>query len=890
MSLAKRWQGCLATLLLLISLMTANIPAAAAYERPVLRVGFTHAVNYLSRDEHGFYHGMLYETLEGTATYMGVTLEYVQGTPEENLNRLYNGTIDIVAHEDPSGEMLPPVALKTPPSGTTAIPLGPGIGWILMSQQRPELQQHFANSLKALNTMVPLFGLHLLEKYQKVGGASLELTPEEKNYLLQHPVIHAMASPGQAPYTYFDKDGTHKGVVADIIAIIESDLGITIEVSPETEQGKMMKSLANGQIEIVTDFFSDYNWARQHRADLTIPYLTLNYVAVLRKDRNLPETPIVACPRDHFYTHEFIEKMYPAAQLQYYDNVAECMAAVNNRHADMTFVKAITAQSDIYQGNYYNLYTTGNVVFSHDVAIAISDTTDPMLIRILNKEIVHLSQDQITSIINRQVYAVQSKDTIQSLIYRNPMGSLLFIASLLLGIILTLLLIMHLRHKHSEALYREAHYIKEIHMYNLRWFTQNLPENLEKYDALRRQGKLFLMVMSAQRIAFMRELYSRQAFHAALQELITRVRQNNSWLLVDAISGDLYNLITLCRLPEGMTMEQAAQKIADEASTCIINGMSTTVRYHTGLYAIPAAGQLIPEHIIDCAMLAHMESVASHEIKTYADTLHSDLVKQKQMENLMEKALAKDEFQVYLQPKYNIKEHSVYAAEALVRWNSPEMGFLMPGEFMDLFEHNGFAVKLDYYVLQTVCHYQQQRLAAGLPVVPISVNQSGLHITEENYLNHMQQIAEKYQLPAGLIELELTETAFIDFGTHDARHNAAAIINQLRSLGFCLSMDDFCTGYSSIAMLQSLPMDVMKIDRSMLLSAESSPRSLAILHHVVKLGQSLNMTVLTEGIETPAQEDLLLSIGCQFGQGFLFAKPMPLADFAAFLEKNAAKS
>ena len=91
-------------------------------------------------------------------------------------------------------------------------------------------------------------------------------------------------------------------------------------------------------------------------------------------------------------------------------------------------------------------------------------------------------------------------------------------------------------------------------------------------------------------------------------------------------------------------------------------------------------------------------------------------------------------------------------------------------------------------------------------------------------------------------------------------------------------------------MLQSLPMDVMKIDRSMLLSAETSPRSLAILHHVVKLGQSLNMTVLTEGIETPAQEDLLLSIGCQFGQGFLFAKPMPLADFAAFLEKNAAKS
>ena len=890
MGRVQRWYRHLATVLLVFGLITLIPPTASAYERPVLRVGYTNTINYLSRDEYGFYHGMTYETLENIATYMGVTLEYVPGTPAENLLRLHSGAIDLVTCEEVSQNLLPPTELTAPPAGTASIPLGYGIGWLLLSDQRPDLKANIQASQQSLNSISPLFGLHLLEKYQDQGGAALELTAEEKAYLKAHPIIRAMASPGQPPYTFFTEDGTHQGVIADIMNIIASDLGITIEISPETDQSSMMAHLTRGEIDLVTDIYSDYNWARQHNADLTIPYLTLNYVAVLRKDQSLPEKPIIACPRSHFYTHDYMEKMYPASQLQYYDTVAECMSAVNNRQADMTFVKAITAQSDIYQGNYYNLYITGNVVFSHEVAIAVSNLANPMLIRILNKEIAHLSQQQISSIINRQIYAVQSKDTLQSLIYRNPIGSLVLISSLLLGIILTLLLVMQLRRKHSEELYREAHYLKEVNMYNTRWFIQNLPKNLAAYDALRRQGKLFLMVMSAQRIAFMHELYSRQAFNKALQELGARIRRNNPWLLMDAISGDFFKLIVLCRLPEGFTMEQAAQKIANEAGTYVINDMLTTVHYHIGLCAIPKAGESTPEHLFDCVMLAHMESVASHKTTTYNEALRHELLKQKKMENLMAKALQNGEFQVYLQPKYDLQTQEALAAEALVRWQSPELGFLTPGDFMDLFEHNGFAIQLDYYMLKSICQYQKTRLENGQPVIPISVNQSGLHFSEENYLQRMQAIADDYQLPPGCLELEITETALIDYQTHGARDDASTIVNQLHQMGFCLSMDDFCTGYSSIAMLQNLPMDVMKIDRQMLLNAEESPRARTILHHIIELGKSLDMKVLTEGIETKQQEELLLSLGCRFGQGFLFAEPMPLEKFAGFLEQHAKKS
>lgn len=221
-----------------------------------------------------------------------------------------------------------------------------------------------------------------------------------------------------------------------------------------------------------------------------------------------------------------------------------------------------------------------------------------------------------------------------------------------------------------------------------------------------------------------------------------------------------------------------------------------------------------------------------------------------------------------------------------MRWQSPELGLLTPGRFIDYFEHIGIAVRLDYYMLGHVARFLEDRLRRGLPVVPISVNQSALHLSEGGYLQKMKEAAAAYHLPHGLIDLELTETAFIDFKAKEARANARQIIDELTASGYATSMDDFCTGYSSIAMLQSLPMDTMKIDRSILLAAETDRRAAAILESVIKLGNSLGMKVLTEGIETPEQEALLIRLGCTYGQGFLYAKPMPQEDFERFLASH----
>ena len=277
------------------------------------------------------------------------------------------------------------------------------------------------------------------------------------------------------------------------------------------------------------------------------------------------------------------------------------------------------------------------------------------------------------------------------------------------------------------------------------------------------------------------------------------------------------------------------------------------------------------------------------DVLIFDEAMEQDIVLQHKIETTMERALAEGEFHAWYQPKYDIRTRKIIGAEALVRWISPEMGFMPPGKFIPLFEKNGFVLSIDYELLDQAFKLQKQRLEEGKEVVPISVNQSRLHMTEEGYLDKIRALIDKYGIsPKGIIELELTETVFGDFDQADNQKRAADIVKALHEMGFTISVDDFGSGYSSFMLLNYLPMDVMKIDRSLLNAAGGAKRTRDILANVIALGKALNMEIICEGIETPDQEELLLSLGCRYGQGFLNAKPMPLADFIEFFEKRNA--
>lgn len=269
----------------------------------------------------------------------------------------------------------------------------------------------------------------------------------------------------------------------------------------------------------------------------------------------------------------------------------------------------------------------------------------------------------------------------------------------------------------------------------------------------------------------------------------------------------------------------------------------------------------------------------------FNEKLKEDQLWERFVEENMEHALEAGELHVYLQPKYNPETRRLGGAEALIRWISPTEGFIGPGKFIPIFEKNGFITKIDDFMLRSVSRLQANWVKEGCNVVPISVNISRAHFTQEDLAEHICAIVESEGAPKELIELELTESAF--FEDKDMLINT---VEKLKSMGFAVSMDDFGAGYSSLNSLKDLQLDVLKIDADFFRGREENEeRGSLIVSETIQLAKNLGMTTVAEGIENVEQVEFLAERGCDLIQGFYFAKPMPIADYEQKMKEDADK-
>ena len=288
------------------------------------------------------------------------------------------------------------------------------------------------------------------------------------------------------------------------------------------------------------------------------------------------------------------------------------------------------------------------------------------------------------------------------------------------------------------------------------------------------------------------------------------------------------------------------------------------------------------EQICDRALLA-ARSIKGQYGKFFAiydDTLRSQLLREQAITDSMETALARNQFLVYLQPKYRIRDENLIGAEALVRWIHPEWGFLSPAEFIPLFEKNGFITKLDQFVWDKACAAIRSWDDRGYYPISVSVNVSRADIYNEDLADTLVKIIEKYDLDPSRLHLEITESAYTE--------NPKQIIDTvttLRELGFVIEMDDFGSGYSSLNMLNDMPIDILKLDMKFIRSEMAKPKSQGILQFIINLASWMNLSVVAEGVETKAQLLRLTEIGCDYVQGYYFAKPMPCQEFEGLLDE-----
>ena len=252
----------------------------------------------------------------------------------------------------------------------------------------------------------------------------------------------------------------------------------------------------------------------------------------------------------------------------------------------------------------------------------------------------------------------------------------------------------------------------------------------------------------------------------------------------------------------------------------------------------------------------------------YDERLRQKVLKDREVENLMEKALDNQEFIVYYQPKYDSATCEFVGAEALVRWYNDEIGMILPDDFIPVFENNGFIAELDKYMFEHVCIDIRKWLDEGKMVAPISVNLSQQQLYNTRFIEEYKEILKKYDISAEYLQLELTETTL--FSEAEILDD---IIDRLHGVGFKILMDDFGTGYSSLSMLKDVSVDTIKLDKSFV-DDIGDPKGDIVVSTIVSLGQLFNMRIVAEGVETKEQYEFLRDIFCDEIQGYYFSKPI----------------
>ncbi len=337
-------------------------------------------------------------------------------------------------------------------------------------------------------------------------------------------------------------------------------------------------------------------------------------------------------------------------------------------------------------------------------------------------------------------------------------------------------------------------------------------------------------------------------------------------------------LITDPQSPEDVAV--VSQKII-EAMTVpfVIAGHTFHITCSIGMSVFPRDGK-------DSGVLLRTADEALYEVKKegrnratfHTPEMHEAAVESIRLENDLREAIRLDQFVLHYQPVVNLQTGRIISAEALIRWLHPERGLISPLRFIPLAEEKGLIIILGEWVMRTACEQNRRWQLAGLPVVPIAVNLSGLQCREASLENTVRTILKETGVDPSLLELEITEGTLMQ--QTDALRDRML---EIKKLGIRFSLDDFGTGYSSLSYLTRFPIDTLKIDRSFIRDMMDDPKDLAVVDTIVDLADNLQLRTIAEGVETIEQVTLLKLLGCHAMQGYYFSPPVPADQFAQFL-------
>ncbi len=299
-----------------------------------------------------------------------------------------------------------------------------------------------------------------------------------------------------------------------------------------------------------------------------------------------------------------------------------------------------------------------------------------------------------------------------------------------------------------------------------------------------------------------------------------------------------------------------------------------------GVYA-PIDTSLPIVRCCDRAFLAIREVKGSYgkDIVYYEDRIQQQLLNEQRIIESMEKALEEEQFKVFYQPKHETVTGKIAGAEALIRWEHPEYGFMSPGQFIPLFEKNGFITKIDSFVMKKVCSDIVSWQKDGVPIVPVSVNISRRDFFEQDWIDNNLKLIDEMGIDHSLIHMEVTESMYSERVEYIIEQ-----VKKVQELGYMIEMDDFGSGYSSLGLLSTFPLNIIKLDISFVRHIDVNQ---VVIENIIKMAHSMGFLTVAEGAETKEEFKILKDLGCDLIQGYVFSKPLSSADYERYLRHNA---